>query len=84
MTVKKFIPYLEKMREAVGPDFDLALEKRPWSLEESLTLAPVLEDHEFKWFEEPMSLSGEDAIENHLKFKRGTSDSYDIRCGKNV
>jgi L-alanine-DL-glutamate epimerase-like enolase superfamily enzyme len=69
MTVDKFIPYLIRVREAVGADFDLALEMRPWSLEEALQLAPVLEDLNFTWFEEPMSKDGSDAIDQHLRLQ---------------
>ena len=69
MTVDKFIPYLQRVRNAVGPDFDLALEMRPWSLDEALQLAPVLEDLRFCWFEEPMSRHGDDAIDNHLRLQ---------------
>lgn len=69
MTVDKFIPYLVRVREAVGPDFDLALEMRPWSLDEALQLAPVLEELRFKWFEEPMGRQGDDIIERHLQLQ---------------
>lgn len=69
MTVDKFIGYLERVREAVGPDFDLALELRPWSLEEALQLAPVLEALRFTWFEQPMNLHTDDAFENYCKLQ---------------
>ncbi len=69
MTVDKFIPYLQRVRETVGPDFDLALELRPWSLEEALQLAPVLEDLKFTWFEEPMRRDGDDAFDRHLRLQ---------------
>lgn len=69
VTLAQFIPYLEKMRAAVGPDFDLALEKKPWSLTEALELAPVLGDLGFLWFEEPMALEDPDAIEKHRQLK---------------
>ncbi|AWT59484.1 MAG: D-galactarolactone cycloisomerase [Candidatus Moanabacter tarae] len=69
ITVDKFIPYLVKVREAVGPNFDLALELRPWSLEEALQLAPVLEDLDFTWFEEPMVRDRKDSFEQHLRLQ---------------
>ena len=69
MTVDRFIPYLVKLRKAVGPDFGLVLEKKPWTLEQALRLAPVLEDLGFLWFEEPMRLVGDDAIDNHLRLR---------------
>ena len=69
MTVDKFIPWLERVRGAVGDGFDLALELRPWSLEEALQLAPVLEELRFTWFEEPMSRQGEDAFDRYLELQ---------------
>ncbi len=69
MTVDKFIPWLERVRAAVGDGFDLALELRPWSLEEALQLAPVLEELRFTWFEEPMSRQGEDAFDRYLRLQ---------------
>ena len=69
MTVDKFIPYLVRVREAVGPDFDLALELRPWSLDEALQLAPVLEELKFTWFEEPMTREGDDAFDRYLQLQ---------------
>ena len=69
MTVDKFIPYLYRVREAVGPDFDLALELRPWSLEEALQLAPVLEELCFTWFEEPVRRDGEDAFDRYARLQ---------------
>ena len=69
MSVDKFIPYLVRVREAVGPDVDLALELRPWSLDEALQLAPVLEELRFTWFEEPMRRDGEDAFDRYLQLQ---------------
>lgn len=69
ITVDQFIPYLERIRKAVGPDFDLALELRPWSLEEALQLAPVLESLQFTWFEEPMNRDGDDAVDRYLQLQ---------------
>ena len=55
MTVSKYVPYLEKMRAAVGPDFDLMQEaNKRWSLEECLEICPVLEELKVLWFEEPI------------------------------
>jgi len=66
--LKQYIPYLEKMRKAVGPDFDLIQEANcRWSLEQCLEICPVLEELKFLWFEEPTSRWGENAIENYLK-----------------
>lgn len=54
ITIKQFIPYLRRIREAVGPDFDLIQEANTrWSVEQCLEIAPVLEELKFLWFEEP-------------------------------
>ena len=65
-----YIPYLYKIREAVGPDFDLIQEANcRWSLEQCLEICPVLEELNFLWFEEPTDKRGDDAIDNYLKIK---------------
>ena len=71
ITLKDYIPYLYKLREAVGPDFDLIQEANcRWSLGQCLEIAPVLEELKFLWFEEPTSKSGRDAIDNYIKIKQ--------------
>lgn len=71
ITMKQFIPYIERLREAVGPDFDLIQESNcRWSLEQCLEIAPVLERLGYLWWEEPTSRRGEDAIDNYLRIKR--------------
>lgn len=68
MTVAKYIPYLEKMRSAVGPEFDLIQEANMrWTLEQCLEICPVLEELNFLWFEEPINRRGEGAIEGYIK-----------------
>lgn len=56
MTFDKYVPVLEQLRAAVGPDFKLMHEgvgESLGSLEAVITdLAPVLEDLSFWWFEE--------------------------------
>jgi L-alanine-DL-glutamate epimerase-like enolase superfamily enzyme len=53
MTIKKYIPYLRKLRDAVGPDFDLIQEANMrWTLEQCLEVAPALEELRFLWFED--------------------------------
>jgi L-alanine-DL-glutamate epimerase-like enolase superfamily enzyme len=65
-----YIPYLYKIREAVGPDFDLIQEANcRWSLEQCLEICPVLEELNFLWFEEPTDKRGDDAIDNYLRIK---------------
>ncbi len=70
MTTRKYIPYLYKLREAVGPEMDLIQEiNMRLSLEECLELCPVLEELRFLWLEEPVRTSEPDALEQHLKMK---------------
>lgn len=70
MTVNKFISYLEKLRKAVGPDFGLILEGNGlFTLQQSLELAPALDELKFSWFEKPMTEEGDDAIDNYLKVR---------------
>lgn len=67
ITIKDHIPYLRKMREAVGPKFDLIQEaNQRWSVDQCLEIAPVLEDLKFLWFEEPTRKN----IDNYLKIKK--------------
>jgi len=70
MTMKKYLPILGKLREAVGSDFKLMIEKLNWSFEEiTEQLCPVLEDLKFYWYEEPMNQWEEGAVERHHKIK---------------
>jgi L-alanine-DL-glutamate epimerase-like enolase superfamily enzyme len=67
ITIKEYIPYIRKLREAVGPDFDLIQESNTrWSLEQCLEIAPVLEELKFLWWEEPTRRT----IDNYLKIKQ--------------
>jgi L-alanine-DL-glutamate epimerase-like enolase superfamily enzyme len=52
--ISDFIPYLERIRQAVGPEFQLMQEANMrWSVAQCLEIAPVLEALRFLWFEEP-------------------------------
>ena len=65
-----YIPLLYRIRDAVGPDFDLIQEANcRWSVNQCLQIAPVLEELKFLWFEEPTSKRGADAIDNYLKIQ---------------
>lgn len=67
MTMEKYIPVLRKIREAVGPDFKLVIEKFPWEFETILNqLCPALEDLKFYWYEQPWPDSKPDALEKHI------------------
>jgi L-alanine-DL-glutamate epimerase-like enolase superfamily enzyme len=68
VTLKKYIPYLYKIREAVGPKFDLMQEANMrFTLEEALELCPVLEELKFLWFEEPLDSRREGAIDGYIQ-----------------
>ena len=70
MTVSKFVPWLEKLRTAVGPEFGLILEGNGlFNLQQSLEIAPALDELKFLWFEKPMTEDGPDAVDNYLKVR---------------
>ncbi len=65
--MKDYIPHLYKLREAVGPDFDLIQEANTrWSVEQCLEICPVLEELKFLWFEEPTKR----IMDDYLKIKQ--------------
>jgi L-alanine-DL-glutamate epimerase-like enolase superfamily enzyme len=67
ITIKDHISYLRKMREAVGPKFDLIQEaNQRWSVDQCLEIAPVLEELRVLWFEEPTRKN----VDNYLKIKK--------------
>jgi L-alanine-DL-glutamate epimerase-like enolase superfamily enzyme len=67
IAMKDYIPHLYKLREAVGPDFDLIQEANTrWSVEQCLEICPVLEELKFLWFEEPTKR----VIDDYLKIKQ--------------
>lgn len=70
MTVGKFVGYMEKLRDSVGPDFGLILEANGlFNLQQALEIAPALEELKFTWFEKPLTEEGADAADNYLKIK---------------
>ena len=71
VTLKKYIPYLYKMRAAVGPAMDLIQESNMrLSLDQCLELCPVLEELKFLWFEEPIPTNQPDSLEGYLRIRR--------------
>lgn len=67
ITMKDYIPHLYKLRDAVGPDFDLIQEANTrWTVEQCLEICPVLEELKFLWFEEPTKR----VIADYLKIKQ--------------
>lgn len=72
MTLDQYIPILRKLREAVGPDFKLMIEKHPHSFEDIVNkLAPALEELNFYWYEEPMDQWEDGSVDRHLAIKEG-------------
>ena len=70
ITMERYIPYLYRIREAVGPDFDLIQESNcRWSVEQCLEVAPVLEELGFLWWEEPTRKWDDDSIDKYLQIK---------------
>jgi L-alanine-DL-glutamate epimerase-like enolase superfamily enzyme len=70
MTISKYIPWVRKLRAAAGPKMDLMQESNMrLSLDDCLTLAPVLEELGFLWFEEPVRTNEQGSLERHLQIK---------------
>jgi len=72
VTPKELGEVCRKLREAVGPDFDLGLEKKgydSWTFEECLEIAPIIDDLGFLFFEQPMGDEGPAQFEDYLKLK---------------
>ena len=71
MTLKKYIPIMRRLREAVGPDFKL-IHEAFWGIltpEQVIKeFCPVLEELKFYWFEEPLR-----GIENRIKVNEALS-----------
>jgi galactonate dehydratase len=71
MTVQKWIPWVRKVREAVGPKMELMHENNMrLTVEQTLELCPVLEELGFTWLEEPVRTNEPNSLENHLKIKQ--------------
>ena len=61
-----------KLRNAVGPDFNLGLEKKAydsWTFEECMEIAPIINELNFLFFEQPMGDEGPSQFEDYLKIK---------------
>jgi len=70
VTLAKYIPYVRKMREAVGPNMDLMQESNMrLTLDECLELAAVIDELKFFWFEEPVRTNEPGSLERYLQIK---------------
>jgi 16S rRNA (guanine1207-N2)-methyltransferase len=61
-----------QLRQAVGPDFKLGLEKKgydSWTVEECLEMAPIIDELGFYFFEQPMGDEGPRQFDDYLKIK---------------
>ena len=61
-----------QLRQAVGPDFDLGLEKKgydSWTWEECQEIAPIIDELGFLFFEQPMGDEGPPQFDDYLKLK---------------
>lgn len=71
MTVKKYITWLEKLRDAVGPDFLLNQEHNMrLTYEQCLEILPTYDRLDFHWLEEPFNRYEEGAVEGHAELCR--------------
>ena len=87
MTLRKYIPWVRKLRETVGPGMDLIQESNMrLSLEECLELCPVLEELGFVWFEEPVKAYEPGALENYIRIRQALRtvkvSGGESRCGR--
>ncbi len=71
MTLQKYIPYVRKIREAVGPQMSLMQESNMrLTFEECMELAPVLEELKFLWFEEPVRTREPGALDRYIEINK--------------
>lgn len=69
---KKLGEICYQLRQAVGPDFKLGLEKKgydSWTLEECLQIAPIINDLGFYFFEQPMGDAGPKQFDDYRRIK---------------
>jgi len=69
LTLKQYAPLLKRVRDAVGPDFDLMHESirgNPVTLAEVLQeFCPLLDELKYHWFEQPLS-----TMEEYIAIKK--------------
>ena len=61
-----------QLREAVGPEFALGLEKKgydSWTFAECMEIAPIINDLDFLFFEQPMGDEGPKQFDDYLQLK---------------
>ena len=71
MTIARYVPWIRRLRQAVGPDFDLMQEgNMRWTVDEALELCPVLEELKILWLEEPVPQQPKGAIDQYLRINQ--------------
>jgi L-alanine-DL-glutamate epimerase-like enolase superfamily enzyme len=72
ITPTKLGEVCRQLRAAVGPEFQLGLEKKgydSWTFEECLEIAPIINDLNFLFFEQPMGDEGPAQFADYLAIK---------------
>ncbi len=70
MTMDKYIEGVYKIREEVGPDFDLIQEcNAQWNIEQTMQFIPEAEKMKLLWVEDPVRRGGDGAVENYQKIR---------------
>lgn len=72
ITPAKLGDICRKLRDAVGPDFKLGLEKKgydAWTFEQCMEIAPIINDLGFHFFEQPMMDIGPAQFDDYLSIK---------------
>ena len=78
ITVVKYIPWVRRLREAVGPKFDLMQEgNMRWAVDELSNCAPVLEELKILWLEEPVP---HNQRRDRAVFERSTNTALRLEC----
>jgi L-alanine-DL-glutamate epimerase-like enolase superfamily enzyme len=73
ITPSKLGEICRKLRDAVGPDFGLGLEKKgydSWTLEQCLEIAPIINELDFLFFEQPMGDVGPAQFDDYRRLKQ--------------
>ena len=72
ITPTKLGEVCRRLREAVGPDFRLGLEKKgydSWTFEQCMEIAPIINDLNYYFFEQPMGDEGPAQFDDYLQIK---------------
>ncbi len=71
MTMDRYIEGVWKIRESVGPEFDLIQEcNAQWNMDQVMQFIPEAEKMDLLWIEDPTRRFGEEAKQNYVKIKQ--------------